>query len=82
ALLGPYVEPWFPAACLTSARRGPAVTDALIWAGFPWHDVAERTLHLAEAAAADPATTAVARRRLSDQIDEYRRALHIRAVAR
>ena len=82
ALLGPYVEPWFPAACLTSARRGPAVTDAVIWAGFPWHDVAERTLHLAEAAAADPATTAVARRRLSDQIDEYRRALHIRAVAR
>ena len=81
ALLAAYVEPWFPAATATAARRGPAVTDAVIWAGFPWHDVAEPTLHLAEAAAADPATTTVARRRLSDQIDEYRRALRIRATA-
>jgi aminopeptidase N len=79
-LLAPYVEPWFPAARATAARRGSAVNDAIVWAGFPWHDVDEATLRLAEAAVADTATTAMTRRRLSDQIDEYRRALRIRAA--
>ncbi|WP_367135968.1 MULTISPECIES: aminopeptidase N [Streptomyces] len=82
ALVRPYLDRYYPAALALAARRGPALATAAGAAGFPRTLVEQRTLDLGEEclAAADPIPAL--RRRLTDELDDLRRALRIRNAGR
>ncbi|MDT0544389.1 MULTISPECIES: aminopeptidase N [Streptomyces] len=83
ALLDEYVTAYFPAAVALADRRGPAIADSVARWGFP-STVDERTLRLGEEClnsddpSASASTSPELRRRLGDEIDDLRRALHVR----
>ncbi|MET8680687.1 aminopeptidase N [Streptomyces sp. NPDC004647] len=79
ALVQDYVPRYYPAAVAASARRGPAIAEALGRFAFPAAAVNEKTLRLGEECLRDGDPVPALRRRLEDQLDDLRRALRIRA---
>ncbi|MEU5420498.1 aminopeptidase N [Streptomyces sp. NPDC020667] len=79
-LLRPYRDRYFPAATALATRRGPALADATGRHGFPHPFVDTDTLHLGQECLATTAPTPALRRKLTDQIDDLRRALTIRTA--
>ncbi|MCK1817395.1 aminopeptidase N [Streptomyces sp. XM4011] len=76
-LLRPYVERYFPAAAAVATRRGHALAVATARHAFPHPFTDHTTLTLAEAALREPLPPAL-HRKLTDETDDLRRALHVR----
>ncbi|WP_326576907.1 aminopeptidase N [Actinacidiphila glaucinigra] len=81
-LVREYVPRFFPAAVAVAARRGPALAEAAGRWAFPVAVVEGAVLDLGEEClrTGDPAPTPALRRRLADQLDDLRRALHVRSA--
>ncbi|MGA5129187.1 aminopeptidase N [Streptomyces olivoreticuli] len=79
-LLTPYRDRYFPAATALAARRGPALADAAGRHGFPLPFVDTDTLRLGEECLNTADLTPALRRKLTDQIDDLRRALAVRTA--
>jgi aminopeptidase N len=77
-LVRPYVPRYYDDAVTLAARRGPAIADAAGRWAFPTHAVDEETLRLGETCLADADPIPSLRRKLVDQLDDLRRALHVR----
>ncbi|WP_406149975.1 aminopeptidase N [Streptomyces sp. NBC_01012] len=77
-LLHPYVARYYPDAIELAARRGPAIADAAGRHAFPAHAIDPDSIHLGEQALHHPALTPALRRKLTDQLDDARRALAVR----
>ncbi|NEC65478.1 aminopeptidase N [Streptomyces sp. SID9727] len=77
-LVRAYVPRFYPEAAQLAARRGPAIAEAAGRNAFPVHAVDAESLRTGEQALDDPALTPALRRKLIDQIDDLRRALHVR----
>ncbi|MET9412947.1 aminopeptidase N [Streptomyces klenkii] len=82
ALVRPYLDRYYPAALALAARRGPAMATAAGAAGFPRTLVEQRTLDLGEECLASADPLPALRRRLTDELDDLRRALRIRNAGR
>jgi aminopeptidase N len=80
-LVADYVPRYFPALTDVAARRGPAPARILVRHGFPHHAVTPATLRVAEECLADTKFPASLHRLLADQLDDLRRALHVRSAA-
>ncbi|HYO31551.1 MAG TPA: aminopeptidase N [Nocardioidaceae bacterium] len=78
-LLAPYVARYFPAAVDVAERRGPAVAQAVVRAGFPRHAVDPSTLQEGMDCLAGAGPTPALRRALTDQVDDLSRALRVRS---
>ncbi|MFJ6753018.1 MULTISPECIES: aminopeptidase N [unclassified Streptomyces] len=76
-LLRPYVARYFTDAPALAARRGPALADAAGRHAFPTV-IEPETLRLGETCLAEGDPTPALRRKLDDQLDDLRRALHVR----
>ncbi|MFG2212330.1 aminopeptidase N [Streptomyces sp. NPDC048638] len=79
-LLTPYVARYFTDAPALAAHRGPALAAAAGRDAFPTTHTDPETLRLGEACLADGAPTPALRRKLVDQLDDLRRALHVRTT--
>ncbi|MFF3766737.1 aminopeptidase N [Streptomyces sp. NPDC001922] len=77
-LLRDYVPRWFPAALAAAERRGPAVADALGRHGFPAVVADADTLRLGEKHLAAARPVPALHRKLTDLLDDLRRALRVR----
>ncbi|MBP0460523.1 aminopeptidase N [Streptomyces montanisoli] len=77
-LVAPFVERYFPAAVDLAHRRGPAIAEAAGRHAFPGHAVDETTLRLGTACLDTADMIPALRRKLADQLDDLRRALHVR----
>lgn len=77
-LVRAYVPRYYPQAAQLAARRGPAIAEAAGRYAFPAHAVDADSLRTGEEALNDPALTPALRRKLTDQIDDLRRALNVR----
>ncbi|MFD7297059.1 aminopeptidase N [Streptomyces sp. NPDC059897] len=77
-LLRGYVPRYFTDATELAARRGPAIAEAAGRHAFPVYAIDTDTLHTGDqhVAAAPPAL----RRKLTDQLDDLRRALRVRGA--
>ncbi|MFI9200885.1 aminopeptidase N [Streptomyces sp. NPDC053048] len=80
-LLHPYRDRYYPDAVALAARRGPALASAAGGPGFPHTLIDEHTLTQGETCLRDADPTPALRRRLTDQLDDLRRALAVRATA-
>ncbi|MGP3970195.1 aminopeptidase N [Streptomyces sp. 6N223] len=80
-LLAPYPARYFPDARAMAARRGHALAMAATRTGFPAPFTDTATLRLGEECLADETLTPAFRRGLADQVDDLRRALHVRGEA-
>ncbi|KUN87280.1 aminopeptidase N [Streptomyces griseoruber] len=78
-LVRPYVARYYEAAVAVAARRGPAIADAAGHWAFPGHAVDPETLALGETCLRDADPIPALRRKLTDQLDDLRRALKVRA---
>ena len=79
-LVKDYVARFYPAAAALAARRGPAIADAAGRHAFPAHAVDRQALSLGEECLAGADLLPALRRKLVDQLDDLRRALHVRGV--
>ncbi|MCX4833183.1 aminopeptidase N [Streptomyces sp. NBC_01016] len=77
-LLRGYVPRYFTDATALAARRGPAIAEAAGRHAFPVYAIDPDTLRVGEQHAAD--ATPALRRKLSDQLDDLRRALKVRGA--
>ncbi|WP_327655145.1 aminopeptidase N [Streptomyces sp. NBC_00483] len=77
-LLRGYVPRYFTDATALAARRGPAIAEAAGRHAFPVYAIDTDTLRVGEQHAAD--ATPALRRKLSDQLDDLRRALKVRGA--
>ncbi|MFJ9851983.1 aminopeptidase N [Streptomyces sp. NPDC101150] len=77
-LLRPYVARYFTDAPALAAHRGPALAEAAGRYAFPATFIEATTLHLGETCLTEAAPTPALRRKLIDQLDDLRRALHVR----
>ncbi|MFF3300461.1 aminopeptidase N [Streptomyces sp. NPDC002908] len=77
-LLNDYVARYYPDATALAARRGPAMAEAAGRYAFPAHAIDTDSLRLGTATLDDPALTPALRRKLTDQLDDLRRALAVR----
>ncbi|WP_405711635.1 MULTISPECIES: aminopeptidase N [unclassified Streptomyces] len=77
-LVRDYVTRYYPEATALAARRGPAIADAAGRYAFPAYAVDAENLHLGEQALDDQALIPALHRKLTDQIDDLRRALNVR----
>ncbi|MFF7728001.1 aminopeptidase N [Streptomyces sp. NPDC008001] len=77
-LVRPYLDRYYPAAVALAARRGPALATTAGVAGFPRPLVEQHTLDLGEACLRTADPVPALRRRLTDELDDLRRALHVR----
>ncbi|WP_385619646.1 aminopeptidase N [Streptomyces sp. P8-A8] len=77
-LVQDYVPRYYPEATALAARRGPAIADAAGRYAFPAYAVDAENLHLGEQALDDRALIPALHRKLTDQIDDLRRALDVR----
>ncbi|MGY3683434.1 aminopeptidase N [Streptomyces sp. TE33382] len=77
-LLQEYVARYYPDATELAARRGPAIAEAAGRYAFPVYAVDTHNLDLGTHALEDQALTPALRRKLTDQIDDLRRALAVR----
>ncbi|MGW5944866.1 M1 family metallopeptidase, partial [Streptomyces celluloflavus] len=79
-LLRPYAARYFSEVPALAAHRGPALAEAAGRYAFPATLVEDTTLTLGETCLADGDPTPALRRKLTDQLDDLRRALGIRAA--
>ncbi|GAA1919549.1 aminopeptidase N [Streptomyces sodiiphilus] len=77
-LLQPWTERWFPAAVALAERRGHALAEAAVNDAFPHVFGSDRLLRLGEEHLAGTELTPTLRRRLTDALDDMRRALRVR----
>ncbi|MEV5198283.1 aminopeptidase N [Streptomyces sp. NPDC053720] len=77
-LVRDYVPRYYPEATALATRRGPAIADAAGRYAFPAYAVDAENLHLGEQALGDQALIPALHRKLTDQIDDLRRALDVR----
>ncbi|WP_330176328.1 aminopeptidase N [Streptomyces sp. NBC_01498] len=77
-LVQAYVPRFYPDATGLARRRGPAIADAAGRHAFPLHAVDHDSLRLGEQCLADPDLLPALRRKLTDQLDDLRRALRVR----
>ncbi|MFD9501675.1 aminopeptidase N [Streptomyces sp. NPDC060035] len=77
-LLQDYVARYYPDATALAVRRGPAIAEAAGRHAFPAHHVDTDSLRLGTDALDDQALTPALRRKLTDQLDDLRRALAVR----
>ncbi|MFF1460959.1 aminopeptidase N [Streptomyces sp. NPDC058330] len=77
-LLHDYVHRYYPDATALAARRGPAIAEAAGRHAFPAHAIDTDHLTTGTAALDDPALTPALLRKLTDQLDDLRRALAVR----
>ncbi|MCX4509700.1 aminopeptidase N [Streptomyces sp. NBC_01619] len=79
-LVREYVPRFYPAAVAVADRRGPAIAEAVGRNAFPLHAVDEETLRLGETCLRDATMIPVLHRKLTDQLDDLRRALSARSA--
>jgi aminopeptidase N len=79
-LVRDFVPRYFPAAVALAARRGPALADAAGHWAFPASAVTPDTLRLGEECLRDAEPIPALRRKLTDQLDDLRRALKVRGA--
>ncbi|WP_449478744.1 aminopeptidase N [Streptomyces abikoensis] len=79
-LVRPYLDRYYPEAVALAARRGPALATAAGAAGFPRTLVEQHTLDLGEECLRTADPLPALRRRLTDELDDPRRALRIRTA--
>ncbi|MFF6997037.1 aminopeptidase N [Streptomyces sp. NPDC008313] len=77
-LLAPYADRYWADAVALAARRGPAIAEAAGRYAFPAHAVSADTLAQGETCLRDAAPIPALRRKLTDQLDDLRRALKVR----
>ncbi|WP_425835121.1 aminopeptidase N [Streptomyces fractus] len=79
-LLRGYVPRYFTDATALAARRGPAIAEAAGRHAFPVYAIDADTLRLGEAHLADESSAPIPslRRKMTDQLDDLRRALKVR----
>ncbi|MFF3780567.1 aminopeptidase N [Streptomyces sp. NPDC001933] len=77
-LVREYVPRYYPEATALAARRGPAIAEAAGRYAFPAYAVDAENLNLGEEALADQALIPALNRKLTDQIDDLRRAINVR----
>ncbi|MFD0339209.1 aminopeptidase N [Streptomyces sp. NPDC127117] len=77
-LVRDYVPRYYPEATALAARRGPAIAEAAGRYAFPAYAVDAENLRLGEQALGDQTLIPALHRRLTDQIDDLRRALDVR----
>jgi aminopeptidase N len=81
-LVRPYVSRYFTDAVAVAARRGPAIAAAAGRWAFPAHAVDTDTLRLGEECLRDAGPVPSLHRRLTDELDDLRRALRVREAHR
>lgn len=79
-LVREYVPRFYPDAVALAARRGPAIAEACGRYAFPVHAVDAETLGAGEACLAGTDMLPALRRKLTDQLDDLRRALRVRGA--
>ncbi|MGW2105880.1 aminopeptidase N [Streptomyces sp. NPDC001948] len=79
-LVSEYVSRYYPEATALAARRGPAIAEAAGRYAFPAHAVDAENLHLGEQALDDQTLIPALHRKLTDQIDDLRRAIDVRSA--
>ncbi|MGW1843118.1 aminopeptidase N [Streptomyces sp. NPDC001966] len=79
-LVSEYVSRYYPEATALAARRGPAIAEAAGRYAFPAHAVDTENLHLGEQALDDQTLIPALHRKLTDQIDDLRRAIDVRSA--
>ncbi|WP_019885421.1 aminopeptidase N [Streptomyces purpureus] len=79
-LVRQYVPRFYPDAIALAARRGPAIAEAAGRYAFPVHAVDADSLHTGEQHLTNDDLTPALRRKLVDQLDDLRRALHVRTL--
>ncbi|MET9956568.1 aminopeptidase N [Streptomyces sp. NPDC006339] len=77
-LVGPYVPRFYPAAVALAERRGPAIAEAAGRWAFPSYAVDAASLSLGERHLAQHPMLPALHRKLTDQLDDVRRALKAR----
>ncbi|MET7789110.1 aminopeptidase N [Streptomyces sp. NPDC005248] len=77
-LVHTYVPRYYPQATALAARRGPAIAEAAGRYAFPHYAIDNDNLHHGEQALNDPTLIPALHRKLTDQIDDLRRALAVR----
>ncbi|GAA2989001.1 aminopeptidase N [Streptomyces fulvorobeus] len=77
-LVREYVPRYYPAATALALRRGPAIAEAAGRYAFPATTVDTPSLDLGTRALDDQTLTPALRRKLTDQLDDLRRALTVR----
>ncbi|MFE5243032.1 MULTISPECIES: aminopeptidase N [unclassified Streptomyces] len=77
-LLHHYVDRYYPDAAALAARRGPAIAEAAGRHAFPVHAIDAQSLRRGTDALDASALTPALRRKLTDQLDDLRRALAVR----
>ncbi|NEA19209.1 aminopeptidase N [Streptomyces halstedii] len=73
-----YVHRYYPDATALATRRGPAIAEAAGRYAFPAHAVDDDHLTTGTTALDDPSLTPALNRKLTDQLDDLRRALAVR----
>ncbi|MEU4212054.1 aminopeptidase N [Streptomyces sp. NPDC026206] len=79
-LVRPYRDRYYPDAIALATRRGPALAAAAGTHGFPHPLVEEETLRRGQDCLRDADPTPTLRRKLTDQLDDLRRALAVRTA--
>ncbi len=77
-LLREYVERYWNDAVAVAARRGPAIAEAAGRWAFPAYAVDTETLRLGDTCLRDADPVPALRRKLTDQLDDLRRAARVR----
>ncbi|MFF5972669.1 aminopeptidase N [Streptomyces sp. NPDC012769] len=77
-LVAPYVARFYPAAVALAERRGPAMAEAAGRWAFPSYAVDAESLALGERHLAQDDMIPALHRKLTDQLDDLRRALKVR----
>ncbi|MEV5282799.1 aminopeptidase N [Streptomyces sp. NPDC051994] len=77
-LLQPYVARYYQDVVPLAVRRGPAIADAAGRHGFPLYAIDEESLTLGETCLTQPDLLPALHRKLTDQVDDLRRALKVR----
>ncbi|KIF78652.1 aminopeptidase N [Streptomyces sp. 150FB] len=77
-LVKEYVPRFFPEAAAVAARRGPVIAAAAGRYAFPGHAIDQDTLDLGRQCLDGDELLPALRRALIDQLDDLRRALHVR----
>ncbi|WP_328316941.1 aminopeptidase N [Streptomyces sp. NBC_00388] len=78
ALVAEYTERFYQDAIAVADRRGPAIADAAGRYAFPAYEITPEALAHGEACLRDGDMIPALRRKLTDQLDDLRRALAVR----
>ncbi|WP_327298213.1 MULTISPECIES: aminopeptidase N [unclassified Streptomyces] len=80
ALVAEYAERYYADAVALAGRRGPAIADAAGRYAFPAYEITTEALARGEACLRDTDMIPALRRKLTDQLDDLRRALEVRGA--